>query len=230
MNKTQAQKYIDLTKSAYNNKAKEFDQTRSYLPSDILSLATHAVDGDKILDVGCGNGRLTECFKVNVNYTGIDNSSKLIEIAKTKYPNNHFEVVNDIEILKYPNNCFDKIYCLAMFHHIPTLDTRLRVLKEFSRILRLGGYLYLTVWDLTSKKDYENIIVRSSKIEGLENGDLLLPLFSSEQKDMRYVHQFTESELEKLTDDAGYKNIEITHTKRGTKDGQSNIQLICQRN
>ncbi len=227
MNKVQAQKYIELTLAAYNEKAVEFDRTRSYLPSDIISLASNAVDGDKILDVGCGNGRLVDCFKANVDYVGLDNSSKLIDIAKIRYPKNHFKIIDDIENLPYSNSYFDKLYCLAVFHHLPTTDKRLEVLKEFLRVLRAGGYLYLTVWDLTTRKGYDNIAEASRNDSVLEEGDLLLPLFSPDRETLRYVHQFTESELRSLATNAGYINIEITHTKRGVKDGQSNIQLVC---
>ena len=179
--------------------------------------------------MGCGNGRLVDCFKANVDYLGIDNSHNILEIAKLKYPNNNFELIENLSTLPYAESYFDKIYCLAVFHHIPTIELRTNVLRELYRVLNKNGMLYLTVWDLTTRKGYENIVERSAKVDSLEEGDLLLPLFSPDQKDMRYVHQFTESELKDIVTDAKYTNIEMTITKRGLKDGQSNIQLICKK-
>ncbi|PIX02803.1 SAM-dependent methyltransferase, partial [bacterium (Candidatus Gribaldobacteria) CG_4_8_14_3_um_filter_42_11] len=39
-------------------------------------------DGDKVLDVGCGNGRLVKAFEnKKISYLGVDNSEKLIKLA-----------------------------------------------------------------------------------------------------------------------------------------------------
>jgi len=47
---------------------------------------------------------------------------------------------------------------LAVLHHIPSLEFRLEFLKEAKRVLRLGGLLILTVWDLKEKRKNENLI------------------------------------------------------------------------
>ncbi len=68
--------------------------------------------------LGCGNGRFYPAFKKrNVDYLGIDVSSKLIDIARSIYPEAKFEV-SSIESI--PDKSFDKIYSIAVLHHIPS--------------------------------------------------------------------------------------------------------------
>lgn len=44
-----------------------------------------------VLDCGCGTGMFLDLFNINVNdYTGIDISQKMLDIAKKKYPRNNF--------------------------------------------------------------------------------------------------------------------------------------------
>lgn len=51
--------------------------------------------GSKILDAGCGNGRLAGYLaRAGHNAMGVDLDPHLIEVAKTKYPEAHFEVAD----------------------------------------------------------------------------------------------------------------------------------------
>ena len=51
--------------------------------------------GEKILDLGCGTGDLSEKMsKSSADVVGIDASAKMIEKARTKYPNITFQIVN----------------------------------------------------------------------------------------------------------------------------------------
>ena len=46
----------------------------------------------KVLDFGCGYGRMSDMFE---NYTGIDFSEEMIKLAKEKYPDKRFEMTTD---------------------------------------------------------------------------------------------------------------------------------------
>ena len=87
MDREVALKILDDVRQSYDKIAEDFSRTRYSIWKEFKPLGQYAKDGDKILDLGCGNGRLIELFQgKNIEYAGIDNSEKLIEIAHQKYP------------------------------------------------------------------------------------------------------------------------------------------------
>ncbi|MBS3147293.1 methyltransferase domain-containing protein [Candidatus Woesearchaeota archaeon] len=64
---------------------------------------------DKLLDVGCGTGKITELFFCDA--TGIDPSEKLL--AKAKIP----VVKGNAEKLPFPDKSFDIVISLTAIHH-----------------------------------------------------------------------------------------------------------------
>ena len=76
--------------------------------------------GKKILMLGCGTGeesKLLETFGASLNQlTGIDLSSKSIEIAKRSYPDIEF-VVGDMNELPFENESFDFVYSSLVIHY-----------------------------------------------------------------------------------------------------------------
>lgn len=69
---------------------------------------------DKVLDAGCGYGRLSELFK---NYIGIDFSPDFIKEAKQLYPQKTFEV-QDLRKLPFKNKEFDVGLVVSVKHMI----------------------------------------------------------------------------------------------------------------
>ena len=154
---------------------------------------------NKVLDLGCGNGRFYPSFKSKgIDYLGIDVSSKLIEIAKSNYPEARFEVCS-IELI--PDKSFDKIYSIAVLHHVPSHDLRLKFLKEIKRTLKNDGNLILTVWNLKEKMKKRNLLDWFR----LDKGDVFLPWYGSKDT---YFHCFNLEELIQLVVEAGFEVID----------------------
>ena len=148
MDKEYAKYLLDKTRQDYNAIASQFSSTRRFVWKGMEPLYDYALSGEKVLDLGCGNGRLLQIFKeIDIDYTGVDSSEKLVEIARKNYPNAKFEVA-DALCLPFPSNYFDKIYSVAVLHHIPSEELRLRFLEGIKKILKPDGMLILTVWDL----------------------------------------------------------------------------------
>jgi ubiquinone/menaquinone biosynthesis C-methylase UbiE len=233
MKKNYAKSLLEKTRMDYNKIAGVFSKTRDYLPADISTLQKYAQPNDKILDLGCGNGRLKKLFGKEINYYGVDFSEELIKIAKTKYPDGEFLVVDGLN-LPFPDNFFDKIFCLAVLHHIPSFDIRLKFLKEARRVLKPGGLLILTVWNLWERKKTKPLLIKYTilKLIGkskLDFKDIFYPWKDNTGKIVinRYFHIFTKKELENLIKRAGFIVKESGVLRRSKKE--SNIYIIAKK-
>lgn len=200
-----AKDIIEQNRQIYDKIAGHFSDTRSFLWRDLEILTQFVKDGDRVLDIGCGNGRLYQLFKdlsrplkmQNVDYTGVDISEKLIEIAKEKYPKGKFFVADMIS-LPFKNEKFDVIFSLVAFHHLPTEDMQLKALEEMKRVLKLNGKIILLNWNAYS--DWVNDKLEKGDYEDLGNQLFKVPWKTGEGKLVgdRIYYGFTLEELEGL--------------------------------
>ncbi len=231
MKKEYADYLLKKIREDYDKIAKDFSDSRYSIWEEFNIFKDYIKDNDKILDLGCGNGRLLELFKdKDIEYVGIDNSEKLIEIAKNKFSIFNFQfsikpkfVVVDALNLPFENNYFDRIFSVAVLHHIPSKEYRLQFLKEARRVLRPDGLLILTVWNLWRRPKTLKSLIKYGllKITGLSKfdfGDVFVPW---QNKILRYVHCFTKKELKNLAKEAGFKIEKIGIFKRGEASRQS---------
>lgn len=96
-----------------------------------------------MLDAGCGTGAVIALLKSKYpdrNYTGIDLSGKMIEVAKQKNLDNSTFIHGDCENLPFAKETFDVITCSMSFHHYPNAD---RFFKSCNRVLRPNGRLII---------------------------------------------------------------------------------------
>jgi len=114
----------------------------------ILKLALKGIE--RVLDIGCGDGRTTaEVAKQlqNGSILGIDNSEEMIHFARKKFsqkrfPNLTFEIT-DARNLSFEDE-FDIIFSNACLHwiidHLPILEGIKKCLKSFGKvILQMAG-------------------------------------------------------------------------------------------
>lgn len=104
--------------------------------------------GDKILDLGCGDGFYLHLLSELGNYelTAIDNNSKAISLAKkylgkARAKNIRFKK-GDVCKLPFKDSSFDKMIASELLEH---LDDESGALKEWLRVLKKGGVLVFTV-------------------------------------------------------------------------------------
>lgn len=208
---------MDKTVLDYNSIADKYSRVRgkNWREFDFL-FEKYLSSGDRVLDLGCGNGRFYPVFK-NVDYLGIDVSSKLIEIARSNYPGAKFEV-SSIEHM--PDKFFDKICSIAVLHHVPSYGLRLKFLKEIRRVLKNNGKLILTVWNLKEK------MKKRSWFDWfrLDKGDVFLPWYGSKNT---YFHCFNLEELVQLAREAGFEIIDQGEILVGEKP-YSNFYIVAQ--
>lgn len=221
-----AQYLIEKTKDYFDKNVDSFSGSRNRLWPEFEELKKYMKGGEKILDLGCGNGRLFELFKNrNVKYTGVDTSVEFIERAKEKY-GDYFVVANAFN-LPFPDNSFDSIWAIAFFHHIPSKHLRLKVFKEIKRVLKKDGKIIATCWNFY-QLHYLRILLKFTfrKLFGLSRLDFKDVLLSPKKlKIQRYYHAFTKKELKKLFQKAGFKIEELRYLKRNGK--KTNILIVA---
>lgn len=101
--------------------------------------------GERILDVGCGPGRLTilagSVTGPSGEACGIDPSPEMIDLARRNAARGGGKVrfeVGAVERLPYPDDYFDVVLSSLMLHHLPD-ELRRRGLLEVGRVLKPGG-------------------------------------------------------------------------------------------
>lgn len=103
----------------------------------------------QILDAGCGNGRilrkLCELGAEPVNCYGMDLSRDIIEYAKENSPPGITYQVRDIKDIFSCDNNLDIIFNLGVLIHIKNNDYIKEIAKEFHRVLKPGGLVFITV-------------------------------------------------------------------------------------
>lgn len=105
----------------------------------------------ELLDVGCGQGDLYQLASSTfgkVNYTGIDFSPKMIEIAKKKYPKGNFELSNLNSIEKqYDFVIGSGIFNIKTENHIDHVKKSILKLFKLSKIGISLSFIAKGMWE-----------------------------------------------------------------------------------
>jgi len=230
MKKDYAEYLLKKTQEDYNLIADDFSRTRAHIWGEIKFLFDdYLIEGDKVLDLGCGNGRYYETIKEKgADYVGVDNSEGLIKLAQKKHPGARFHTVDALN-LPFPDNYFDKVYSIAVLHHMPSREFRSQFLKEAKRVLKQEGLLILTVWKFYDKKEmllfFKYTILKLIGKSKLDFKDIFEPWG---KKTERYYHWFSKRELANLVKKEGFKIKEVDIIKKPTGK-RRNIYLIAEK-
>lgn len=213
---------LERNRQDYEKLAEKFSDTRVHLWPELQGLEKYVQGGNKVLDLGCGNGRLFELFDNQaIEYIGVDYSTNLIGLAQKKYPSAKF-ITADALNLPFGAGEFDVIFAVALLHHIPSVELRLKVLANCHRVLRPGGFLILTVWNLWQPKLLIKYkiwpMIFGLRPKDLDWKDVFIPWkMHSGEIIKRYYHAFCLRELKKLIKKANFQIVEIYYTRRGRK-------------
>lgn len=222
MQKQQAENLLSLVKRNYNEIAASFDATRKKeIWPQMRVFAAAVKDGDRVLDAGCGNGRLLEALKdKKISYLGIDNSSELIKAAKHNYPQYDFREADILDLDDVPEHDFDHIFCLAVLQHIPSQELRVKFLKNLATKLKQPGNMVVSVWNLGCWPKYRRMIRKNRWLKffglyQLEARDLIFSWKDSSGQAVsdRYYHAFTAPEIRRLASAAGLQIKELREDK-----------------
>lgn len=209
---------LENVRDTYDAIGDEFDRTRQESVAEFGFYAPHVKPEAFIADLGCGNGRLLKSLRGNdSNYTGIDNSNKMLEVARRNHPRNKF-IRGDFLDIPLKDGSQNVVFALRSFHHLPDHTTRLKALAEIRRVLQTNGTMIMSVWNLWQWKNSALILKAIIRfIYSFGNwgvNDLLIP-WGKRQK--RYYHAFTPSEIADLVKEAGFEIEEEFCVRKGNK-------------
>lgn len=238
MNIQYAEYLMEKTRKDYDEIAEEFSVTRKNMWPEFGDLDKYVKEGNKVLDVGCGNGRLFRFLMTkNISYAGLDVSKKLIKIARDNFDGERAEFKTfdglNIECFDQSSCGFDAIYCLATLPHLPGEELRLKFLENLRKVAKPGAKIVITCWNLWQARftRYQidmtfNFII--DKILGngkYDWGDLYIPWHKQGGKIIdRYYHAFTISELNNILKKAEWEVEELGYKARY---GKKNFNLFA---
>ncbi len=149
----------------------------------------------QVLDIGCGPGFDMKYLSQKYSVTGLDISSKFIDIARYENPGSDI-YLGDIVSFDIGTSKYKGIWARDSIHHISDKDLD-SVFQKIADALVDEGIFYILVREgegevtETEKKDYSTI--------------------------ERFYHLFSAEELTNRAEKAGLKVVKIDHTKRSHK-------------
>ncbi|MEP6694873.1 MAG: class I SAM-dependent methyltransferase, partial [Chloroflexota bacterium] len=121
-----------VTMADRNQRLLEIEEALRYIPP-----------GQRILDVGCGNGYSTAIFAKEAEHiTAIDYSEPMIARAKREHGdirNISFEVRDILSPLPYPDGSFGVAVAQRCLINLATWENQQRAIEHIARVIRPGG-------------------------------------------------------------------------------------------
>lgn len=177
----------------------------------------------RVIDIGCGTGSLTEKLSKRCGYVlGIDGSTEMIIKAQKQYPDIDFEVMDALEI-SYSHE-WDIVFSNAVFHWIPNHDLLLSKIynalkptgklvcefgaygnvktieRGFSAVLKEKGYTYRSKFNFTTVEEFGALLTKNGfVIEKIYDYDRPTRLQDGEKGLNNWAKQFFNNELEKFS-------------------------------
>lgn len=223
-------------KNFYNRYAKKYHETRKKHreEAEIILKEINLEKKISILEFWCWWWRFISYVnkhfpKAKIEYTGVDISSCLINLAKKDNPKNNF-VCEDISeyVKKLKQESFDYVIGTESFQHIPNTKERFFLMKVFYRILKYDGKLIMTNRCLSNRfiKKYSKSIVNAIlqyilSLWKKSIRDILVPWkWEDNKNEFRFYHIFGLKELENIARLSGFIISKIGYIQKNNSISQ----------
>lgn len=220
----QTQKHlIDLNRRFYDRFSASFSDTRHRAQPGVRGLVPDLLSATSILDVGCGNGTLACALAKSGypgTYLGVDLSAGLLASAREilgqpkqgTYAFQQADLSDPAWSRQLPAVRFNTLVSLAVLHHLPGADLRLRTAQAFHDLIEPKGLIAISVWQWQNSPRLAKRVVDWSATglepDDVDQGDVLLDWRAADQVGLRYVHTFSEGSLTHLAEQSGFKVID----------------------
>jgi ubiquinone/menaquinone biosynthesis C-methylase UbiE len=191
--------------------------TRQFNHGKLLIAALAPRPGERILDVGCGTGRLGDYVAGLVapdgEVVGLDPLPLRIDIAARKNPRFKASVGRAEDLTRFADNSFDVVYMNSVFHWV---EDKARALNEVRRVLKPGGRFGVNSAD-ASRPHQSAALVRDAVLqEGLSHAKVASALGTN--------YRVGQKELGELLASAGLIDVHVdAHTFVDTLDGVDDL-------
>ncbi len=123
---------------------------------DIERICAEVERGSRVLDYGCGYGRVTRKLMDAgfSNISGYDTSQAMIQRGRASDPN---LPIFETDSLRLPESDaeFDAVIVAGVFTSLPNPFLREQTISELTRLLRPGGRLYLSEFGVDQGRGYD---------------------------------------------------------------------------
>jgi len=152
----------------------EFPGTYYLAYRDLPKIIFEHVKGRKAIDFGCGTGRSARFLKkLGFSTVGVDISEDMVKKAKEIDPKGDYRLVKEGDLSQFEGNSYDLALAAFTFDNIPTMEKKVKTLREIRRLLKTEGVMvnlvsspeiYTHEWASFSTKDFpENKQARSGE-------------------------------------------------------------------
>jgi arsenite methyltransferase len=185
--------------------AKTYDEvsTRQFEHGKILIGELAIRPGERVLDVGCGTGRLGDYVARLVapsgEVVGLDPLPLRIELAAQKHPLFHASVGRAEDLSQFAAASFDVVYLNSVFHWV---EDKALALAEIARVLKPGGRLGVNSAD-AERPHQSGLLVREVVVDqGLDRAAAANALGTN--------HRISAGDLRRLLESAGFTQVQLS--------------------
>jgi SAM-dependent methyltransferase len=167
-----------------------------------------------VLDAGCGTGRYFHRLRQVNRLVGIDLSPDMLEQARNPVRAAEVQAATidlqcgELAALRLPDASFDFVYSVGVYGEYAPADEAL--MREFRRLLRPGGVLFLTAVETTSRVSEPENAPPSLLLRVVRKGFPWLPPGVRALLNRRFSPFYTtRADLEQAFGRAGFRSVDI---------------------
>lgn len=166
---------------------------------------------NRLLEIGCGNGKLWEENKMDLRNREIflsDASEGMVNEVRQKLGKNYNCIVAECELIPFKDSYFDAIIANHVLFYVNDIE---KGLEEITRVLKKNEFFYCSTYGIDHMKEIsdlvkefdERIYLSENHLYekfGLENGEILLNKYFSKVTKIDYEDYLVVDKVQPLID------------------------------
>jgi len=139
---------MDNTIQQWNEAARLYSESEETNPfsrfcREFISDHFSHIEGQTVLDAGCGNGEYMDILAKNGGIvSGCDASAEMLKLAQERYPFYPYCLADFREKLPYGDNTFDLVFCNLVLMDMDPIDN---AITEFYRVTKVTGHFFFSI-------------------------------------------------------------------------------------